>query len=183
MSNLGEWNSSVQDAKAIAKNNSRPLVVVSCNSKTCNYCKEAEAKVFQNQAWKNYVKSHGIPQFLADQKTKETLAIRNALQKEYNNAYFPTVMIFRVLDSADLTTNDLNYRPIKEIVASFMSKFGMGAKPRQAANPNVELIGKFVFRKGAKTNAGKVAEITPEEFVKALESFYSQTHPEWLKNV
>ena len=73
---------------------------------------------------------------------------------------------------------------LKEVVASrFMAMFGRGSTARPAANPNVELIGKFVFRKSFKTNSGVVSEITPEEFIKTVESFYSKTHSEWLKNV
>lgn len=182
MANLGEWINSVSDAKRIAKENRRPLIVVACNSVTCKYCKDAEAKVFQNQIWKDYAKSHGIPQYLADQSSKESLFVRNALNKEYKTPIFPSVLIFELLESCDVNTKDLNQKPIKEVVASrFRAMLGIGSTPRPAANPNVGLIGKFVFRKGSRANSRVIAEITPEEFIKTIEGFYGFRNNSWLK--
>ena len=176
-STLGEWGGDVQSAKELALKNQRPLVVVSCNTVGCGYCKAAEAEVFSKQVWKDYAKSRGVPQYLADGRPKECFEIRSALNAEYRLPVWPAVVIFRVLDTADLTTTSLNEKPIKAVAKT------KRAEAIAAQNPNVEMIGKFIYRQGHDVNGIKVDKLSPENFIAIIESFYAKAHPEWLKGL
>lgn len=168
MSNLGEWCFSVPEAKSIASENNSYLIVVSCNTDTCHYCQEAEEKVFKSAVWKNYAREHRMPQYLANGFPKTSREVRSALHKEYNNPFYPAVMIFKVLDTADLTTDGLNQKFIKATKASWLRR----KTEQPAQNPNVKLIGKFLFRRSKKlVNNIRIDDITPEMFIKLIESF------------
>ena len=156
---LGDWLQDLPAAKTFALRKSRPLLVMSGDSRTCYYCKEADEKVFADAAWKAYAAAKGIVQYYADGAYPESLAVRKALHAEYYNPNFPTISIFRLKDTADLTSNALD------------------------AATNVELVGKFVYREKATINGIAVPAPSPANFIAILESFYSATHPEWLEDM
>ena len=163
MSNLGEWNKDLSNAKLVAHTNNRPLIVFAGSSRTCHWCKIADEKVFSQDGWKKYAATKGIPQYYADESFAATRKIRRAISSEYKMGLWPTVLIFKIKDTADFSTTSLD---------------GKG---------NAELIGMFLYRNNAFYTLGgkklKIAQPTPESFERLIESFYSSSHPEWTKDL
>jgi len=152
------WNPSLPDAKRIARENNRPLIVVAGNSRSCTWCKDFDSKVIAKAEWEEYAERKGIPQYYADGGYTVSYPVMRALFKEYYYANLPTVFIFKVKPGADVTSMDLD------------------------AATSVELIGKYVNVPNVKVNGLTVAN-TPARFIQVLESFYKTTHPEWLEDL
>ncbi len=152
------WNPSLPDAKRIARENNRPLIVVAGNSRSCTWCQDFDSKVIAKAEWEEYAQRKGIPQYYADGGYTTSYPVMRALFKEYYYANLPTVFIFQVKPGADLTSMDLD------------------------AATSVDLIGKYVNVPNVKVNGLTVAN-TPARFIQVLESFYKTTHPEWLEDL
>ena len=160
---LGEWNKNLLEAKIFALKNDRPLIVMACAIKSCSYCKGVEANIFTQESWKNYCKLKGISQYRADSGEKESFRVLRAITPEFRVTAFPFVIILDVKDTADLTSDKLDKKK------------------------NVDLIGKFIYRPNRSYNGIKITpysvEKSTDNFIQVLESFYKESHPEWLKDM
>lgn len=156
----GEWNPDLPAAKRQAFENDRPLLVMVGNSATCSECQAAEAGVFNKAEWQAYATAKGIPQYFADGAYPGSRDVKSALHKEYGVPFWPTMLVFRIKDTADLDSTDLDEAT------------------------NVELIGRFLYRKNRVENNVQIpAVLSPANFIAVMTSFYSTTHPGWLEDL
>lgn len=159
---LGEWLN-LQTAKRIALQNNKPLIVYVGNT-ICDYSNLALKNVFYKTEWKNYAKANGIPQYFAYTDSD----VSRTLYREYPVAVFPTVLIFRVREDANLTNDYLNS---VEMSYTIQDPHTLGGRSQTGLiSPNVELIGRVVLRQGVTANGIKVT-LTPANFINILKSF------------
>jgi thioredoxin-related protein len=116
----GTWTKTVSAAKIKAHNNSGLLLVMSGNSSTCHYCSVTKTEVFDTQAWKDYARIKAIPQYYADAASSASRPICGALSSEYRVVSWPTILIFRLKSTADLSTNSLDQLTTVDLVGKFL---------------------------------------------------------------
>jgi len=110
------WMTDVEQAKKIALENNKPIVLVFSGSDWCTPCMKLEKKVFNTEEFKEYALEKYVllkadfPQRKKNKLSKEQQEHNNQLAEKYNkNGYFPLVV---VLNSKGKLLGNLGYKNI-----------------------------------------------------------------------
>jgi len=118
------WITDVNEAKKIATENNKPIVLVFSGSDWCAPCMKLEKQVFSTEEFKNYASENYIllkadfPQRKKNRLSEEQQGRNNLLAEKYNkNGYFPLVV---VLNKKGELLGNLGYKNIgaKEYIES-----------------------------------------------------------------
>ncbi len=98
--NAQDWITNFDEAKAIAKADQKPIILVFQGSDWCAPCIKLEKEILSTSTFQNYAKSHFVmlqadfPKRKNNKLSDEQQAHNNALAETYNkNGFFPYVVI------------------------------------------------------------------------------------------
>ena len=112
-----EWQTNFEDAKAVAAENNKKIVLVFSGSDWCAPCMKLEREIWNSDAFKSHAEENYIllkadfPKRKKNALTDLQQEHNNSLAERYNkNGYFPLVV---VLNSEGKTLGEVGYKKIE----------------------------------------------------------------------